>query len=161
MRSIRHFWCLLPGTLPIVCFLLVAAVTPAEACGSIRDWIQAYQEADSDTRRVNALMDISNACGDYDTRRDDTVLVKILSDGVTRNLPSAPLQRVFDTYHCLPSQTSTDAYSKLGALDQTQCPAADALASWRVCSTKASAFAAKQGKASPQGLANPPLWSAP
>jgi hypothetical protein len=132
MSSVRRFWCPLLGALSIVCFLGAVAVPPAAACGSIRDWIHAYQEADSDTQRVNALMDISNACGDYDTRRDDAVLVEILGDGLARSLPREPLQRVFDTYRCLPSEAMSEAYGKLGGLDQGKCPNPEELGAWRV-----------------------------
>lgn len=140
MGSVRQIRCryLCPGALSIagflslICLMTGMAAPPAAACGSIRDWIQAYQEAQSDTRRIHALMDISNACGDYDTRRDDAVLVEILGDGVMRNLPREPLQRVFDTYRCLPSQGASPAYATLARLDQAKCPQSTELASWRV-----------------------------
>jgi hypothetical protein len=106
--------------------------SPSLACGSIRDWIQVYQDASSDERRTFAIMDIAAACNDYDTRRDDAELTAILADALARDLPRDRIQHLFDTYRCLPSQRATPAYTSLATLDSSKCPSDADVAAWGV-----------------------------
>jgi hypothetical protein len=146
----RLFPCVRAGAFcALVGFSAVIAGSPASACGSIRDWIHAYQDATTDDRRVHALRDIANACNDYNTRRDDAELLAILSDGVARGLPEEPLQNLFETYRCLPSQRSAPGYVTLTVLDHRNCPNEAEIATWRVVASDRSRLRASASADAP------------
>jgi hypothetical protein len=108
-----------------------------------------YHGATTDDRRVHVLRDIANACNDYNTRRDDAELLAILSDGVTRGLPREPLQNLFETYRCLPSQRSAPGYAILTILDHQNCPNEAEIATWRVVASDRSRLRASASADAP------------
>ena len=105
---------------------------PAEACGTLRDWVAKYDAAgESDRQRVAALHELTVACSDYAGKAHDTMLLPVLRDAVRRNLDRGLVQLVFDTYMCLPGVREVAGYAALAsALDTSACLSEAELANW-------------------------------
>ena len=118
---------------------LVMSPGTAPACGTICDWISKYQQARSNTYRRSALRELQVACGDYAGKRDDRPILEVLSDAARHNVDNDLIQRVFDTYRCVPTAwpdrrpgNFPAAGSKALAvvLDFSKCPNEADLANW-------------------------------
>ncbi len=115
----------------LAALLLSAFSGPAAACGTIGDWIAKYEGASSDDGRQAALVELSVACSDYAGKADDRRLLPVLADALDRGLGYDLVQRVYDTYLCLPGASDEAGYEAVHrAMDQRACLDDAALANW-------------------------------
>ena len=108
------------------------AASPALACGTMADWTAKYDAAGaSDDQRRAALTELTVSCSNYAGKADDRRLLPVLADAVERGIDYDLVQRVYDTYLCLPGARDEPGYEVLWrAMDRRACLSDEALAGW-------------------------------
>lgn len=119
-----------------IALLAAATLAPrdAQACGYIQNWMAKYNRAGaSDDVRRGALGELSGNCQGYVAKRSDRKLLSIVADALARGFAPKTVQRVFDTFRCLPGARGDAKYATVSkVLDMSKCPTPAELRNWYV-----------------------------